>query len=545
VALAAALAAASAVVVAQPVSSPWWTYADADGTYVGAALGLLLGEPVRYLDHPGLPLEELLAAAFGVGELGDRITGGAGGAEYVDGLLLDLEQTKPLFRGLAAALYLAGAALSVFLLARLFGGWLWGLAGGMLWVAAPGLAVMSIQYRPDVALALLVLVFAYVIGRAVERRSAFLFGAAAATVGFAVMVKLHAAGLLAPLLLAAVWRHPGLGWPAELAQDGRAFLVRNRRWLVALGVVWLAVALALNLRQLPFLPTTEQVLALLFPPILVAVAWKLIDPFYAFLGAAFLAGLWLPLTFALRDGMQALVTIGNGLVGRGISGDVEPFSAPLTLPHRPLFLFLIAGVAAAVGLVKRDPRPVIWFVGALVLGVMGQARLAAVHYFAPAFILSVPAAFWLLRRGPLTVSTLATAVLVVYLVVPPLQERHRPEAEAESFAASVASGVTAIEQRLGAGEIGLVPSGWPTADSRFFQYVQRPNSYAPEYPFRLLPATTAAAGLAAERGLRLRYYTEPGAGSRGATELGIGELGTFTVRPVPNAPDVVELVGRQ
>jgi len=243
--------------------------------------------------------------------------------------------------------------------------------------------------------------------------------------------------------------------------------------------------------------------------------------------------------------MQALVAVGNGLAGRGISSDVEPFSAPLTLPERPLFLFVIAGVAAAVGLVKRDPRPVIWFVGALVLGVMGQARLAAIHYFAPAFILSVPAAFWLLRRGPLTVSTLATAVLVVYLVVPPLQERHRPEAEAESFAASVASGVTAIEQRLGAGEIGLVPSGWPTADSRFFQYVQRPNSYAPEYPFRLLPATTAAAGLAAERGLRLRYYTEPGAGSRGATELGIGELGTFTVRPVPNAPDVVELVGRQ
>jgi hypothetical protein len=57
-ALAATLAVALAIVVAQPVRSLWWTYADADATYTAASLNLLLGAarlnyrivdvPVRY-----------------------------------------------------------------------------------------------------------------------------------------------------------------------------------------------------------------------------------------------------------------------------------------------------------------------------------------------------------------------------------------------------------------------------------------------------------------------------------------------------------------
>jgi hypothetical protein len=545
IALSAALCASAVVVAAQPVRSPWWTYADADGTYVGAALDLLLGEPVRYLDHPGLPLEELLSVAFGVGELADRASGGAGGREYVDGLLLDLEQTKPLFRGLAIAFYLGGAALAVVLLARLFGHWGYGLAGGLLWIAAPGLVPMSIQYRPDVPLAGLALLFAYLIGRAVETRSALLFGAAAGTVGVAMMVKLHAAGLLVPLALAAVWRHPPAGWMSDLRRP-------RARWLAPVAGVWLAAALALNLRQLPFRPSAEQLIALLAPAAVLGTyalvsrrrPGRLFDPFYAFLGAVLLGGLWLPVSLALRDGMQALVAIGNGLTGRGISADVPLFSASLdAIPDRPFFLFALAGVAALLGLRQRDARPVIWFVGALALGVMAQARLAAPHYFAPAFMLSVPAAFWLLRRGPAKLSFVALAVVVGYLVLPVLEDRGSSAADAESFASSTAPALAAIEERLRPGEIGVVPSGWPTADSRFFQYVQRPNSYVPTYPFRFLPATAAAAQFAAAHGLELRYYTEPGAGSRATAD--VGELGTFSVRPVTGAPDVVELVGRR
>ncbi|MGH3131617.1 MAG: ArnT family glycosyltransferase, partial [Gaiellaceae bacterium] len=203
-ALAAALAASVAIVAAQPVRSAWWTYADADATYTAAGLNLLLGEPLRYLDHPGLPLEELIAGAFGIGELAD----GGTAREYVDGLMLDFDRTRAVFRGLAIGFYLSGALLSFLLAARLFGHWGWGLAAGLAWTAAPGLASMSIQYRPDVPLAVLCVVFAFLVGRAVQTRSASVFLAAGFTLGFATMVKLHAAGLLPALMLAAIWRHP-------------------------------------------------------------------------------------------------------------------------------------------------------------------------------------------------------------------------------------------------------------------------------------------------------------------------------------------------
>ena len=108
----------------------------------------------------------------------------------------DLDGSRWLFRGIAIAFYLLGAALAFVFAARLFGHWSWGFANGLLWVAAPGLVAMSIQLRPDVLLAVLCLVFAFAIARAVERRSVLWFAAAAATVGLATMVKIHALALL-------------------------------------------------------------------------------------------------------------------------------------------------------------------------------------------------------------------------------------------------------------------------------------------------------------------------------------------------------------
>ena len=64
-AAAAVVAVAVLIVVAQPLRSPWWTYADADASYTASALNLLLGEDVTFVDHPGLPLTEALAITFG------------------------------------------------------------------------------------------------------------------------------------------------------------------------------------------------------------------------------------------------------------------------------------------------------------------------------------------------------------------------------------------------------------------------------------------------------------------------------------------------
>jgi hypothetical protein len=97
---------------------------------------------------------------------------------YVDRALLNLDGSRWLFRGIAIAFYLLGAALAFVFAARLFGHWTWGLANGLLWVAAPGLVAMSIQLRPDVLLAVLCLVFAFAVARAVERRSVGWFAAA-------------------------------------------------------------------------------------------------------------------------------------------------------------------------------------------------------------------------------------------------------------------------------------------------------------------------------------------------------------------------------
>ena len=118
--------------------------------------------------------------------------------------------------------------LSFLFAARLFGHWTWGLASGLLWAAAPGLMAMSIQLRPDVALAVLTLVFGFTVARAVERRSPEWYAAAAATIGFAAMVKLHALALLPALAVAALWR------PAD-ARDAPARFhdwLRRRRALV-------------------------------------------------------------------------------------------------------------------------------------------------------------------------------------------------------------------------------------------------------------------------------------------------------------------------
>lgn len=564
-ALAGAIVAAVTIVAAQPVHSPWWTYADADAPYMAAGLNLLLGVPVRYLDHPGLPLEEVIAVSFGAGRLIEKATADESSrTDYVDGLMLDLDRARPVYRSLAIAFYLAGAILSFLLLARLFGHWTWGLAAGLLWLAAPGLAAMSIQYRPDVPLAVLVLVFGYLVGRAMERRSTGLYAAAAAVAGLAVMVKMHAGGLLVPLALAALWRHPEPGWPQRLKEDLAGVVRRRRRALAALALAWLAVAVLLNKDRVPFSPTRAQAAAVLGPAFLVGgylvagllaarlarsrLARRLFDPFYALVAAAFLAGMALPATLALPEGFQSFVNVWEGLSGGGINDEIPLFATPLDqlgdFPLRQaLVVFVLAGAAAALGLARRDPLPVVWFSGALVLAVMAQARLAAVHYFAPALVLSVPAALWLLRQERGKAASLLVWPVIAYAVVPQLQHRDGPRLDAEKFERTAAPSLELVERRLRPGEVALTPSYWPSPDTRYFELVQLHVNYTPEYPYSFLPASSAAARVAAERGWRLRYYTgREAADVTGTQTIPIGDIGVFKVRRLSGAEMVVELL---
>lgn len=563
--LAAALAATAIIVVAQPVGSPWWTYADADASYAANGLNLLHGTQVRFLDHPGLPLQELIAVAFGAQHTVNRVSGSSESRNaFVDRQMLNLDEARPIFRGLAIAFYAAGAALAFLLLARLLGHWTWGLAGGLLWIAAPGLAAMSIQYRPDVALSVLVLVFAYLLIRAVQSRSALLYGAAAVELGLTVMVKMHAAGLLVALALAAVWQPPEPGWPRRARATASDWLRRRRVWVGAALVVWLAIAVTLNAQLLPFALTTEQLVAALGPLLLVCgytglsllvrrhvvrgLLRHVFDPFYAFLGFAFFIGLALPITLDIPDGMRSFIYVFNGLTGRGINQEIALFAVPLDqLFHAPLrqalVFFVLAGAAAVVGVVKREPLPVVCFVGAAVLGVMADARLAAVHYFAPAFVMSLPGAFWLLRISRGWRSSVLVWPLVIYALLPQFNDRHGPERSFEAFRAAQAPSLRFVASRLRPGEVGLAPHAWPNPDVRYFDLVEPYVFYTPAYPYRFLSTSERSLALSETRGLSFRYYTGPDAERiTGTRQMEIGALGTFTVRRVGDAPNVVELL---
>ena len=563
-AFAAALAAALVLVEGQPIRSPWWTYADADATYSGSSLNLLLGNPVRYQDHPGLPLQELGTLAFALDYALERVGGGAGSrAAYVERVMLDFDEARPIYRGLAVALYLLGAALAFVLLARLFGHWTWGLAGSLLWLAAPGLAAMSIQFRPDVPLAVLLIVFAYLVGRAAERRSPAHYFWAAVVLGFAVMVKMHAAGLVAALVLAAAWRPPPADSLERLWTRTLAWADARRGRLVALGVAIGTVAVLINSARAPFEFTGDQrragiaaivVLAAVLGAVVVArrkraraTVRRTVD-LGALLVCGILAGIAVPIAFDIPDGLQSLVNIRNGLTGRGVNEGVDPFSVDLDQLLAPelriqFFTFVVAGVAAVLGIVRRDPRPVIWFVGASAVGLMAAARLGTLHYFAPAYVMSIPAAMWALSRNELRRASLLVWPVVLFVVWPQFDDRTAATEEQERLAAAASPTLRILESRLGPDEVGLTPTYWPHPDTRYFDVVRQFLEYTPDYRYRFLPATERGARFAMERGLRPRYFTSPLVFHVAGTQrLDIPEVGSFVVRRMEDAPLAVELV---
>ena len=568
-ALAAAVAVAVVIVLGQPLRSPWWTWADADAVYVSNGLNLLTGVQVRYLDHPGLPLEELAAVAFGADFLVARAKGDvASRADYVDGRMLDLDRTRPIYRGLAILIYLGGTVAVFLLFARLFRHWAWGLASALLWLAAPGLAIASIQYRADVLLGVLVGVFAYLVGRALEERSALLYGWAAVVLGLSVMVKLHALGLLPALALAALWRPPDAGWWPDLRTRALQRLRGDWGWgrfFASIGgLVVLAVALALNAGLFPFALARKEILVLTHPVLLVgalfALAWlarrrgvpavvgRVFSPFNAFVVTAFFVGLALPAIFDFPDWARALYLVEEAARGKGINTGVEPFELELFSLDNPgvrraFVVYGLAGIAAVVGVVKRDPQPVVWFAAAAVLVAMAFARQGYGHYFAPGFVVSIPAAMWLLSRAPRNAGLVLVWLLVAFLVVPTVYTRTGVEDAVARQLAEVSPSTDAIEERLRADEIALTAHYWPEPDNRWYRYVAFHVNYEPEYPYRFLPALSSAARIAGERGKRFRYYAGPEVESlTGTQEVPLGDLGTFTLRRLDDYPFAAELL---
>src|SRR5207245_1467292 len=167
-----------------------------------------------------------------------------------------------------------------------------------LWIAAPGLVAMSIQFRPDVLLSVLLLVFAVFLGRAMILRSPGLYAAAGITLGLATMVKMHAAGAAVSLALGAILRPPPEGWWPGWLTRSRGFARRHGLLLASIGLVWLLFAFILNRDRFPFTPSFEEKRVVVVPlAVIVAflglsivareftrsrAAARVLNPFYAF-----------------------------------------------------------------------------------------------------------------------------------------------------------------------------------------------------------------------------------------------------------------------
>jgi dolichyl-phosphate-mannose-protein mannosyltransferase len=522
---AAALSVALALVFLYGVRDPWWSSADPDGMYVGSSLNILLGNHTGYLDHPGIPTQDALALGFGAEYMIEKAAGKVDSRQaFADKQLLELDRARPLYRGWSVAIFLGGVLLVYWTLARFLGHWTWGLAGGLLFVATPELVEISYLLRPDAGLIALSLAIAVLVATALERRSAWRYVAAAALLGLTMMVKLAAVGLAVPLALAAVWRPPPAGWSRDLLEGAGRWLRRHVFWLAPVAIGWIALCVVFNRDRLPVLTNDDQrhvltnggaalggflLCAAVAEGLRLPWARRLFSGFNALLLLAFTAGLALPASLILDDGIQAVFAIWDSLTGGRVNQDIDLFSdVSLDLFTRyPLrafaLVFALAVGAAVVGARRRTWWPALLALGSLVLAVMAAARYSYYYYYGPAYAVALPGALWLLRGRRAAVPPAGWAV-VAALALPLFFHLDRPVATEKALNADAQR---LADRLLKPGEVILAQPYFPIEDVRYDGVVDGFVDYVPAtYPYRFLEAGSARV---AERGLKPRYYVAP------------------------------------
>ena len=517
-----AVGAAALLLALQPARAPWWSWADPDGAYVGSSLNIILGNHTNYLDHPGLPTQVALALGFGTEYLVGRSSGSYDDREaFADEKMLELDRTRSLYRAWAIALFLLSTLLVFAVVARLLGGWAWGLAGALLFLSAPGLGAISFLLRPDAALAALCVAVGYLTVRGFDERSAIHYTGAAVVLGFAMTFKLTAIGMLVPFLAAIVWRPPGAAWFHEIVRTIGPWTRRNGLWLVPLALAWIVIAWVLNRERLPIVQTDDQrailvnggtfvlayaAFAFVVERFRIPAADRIFRLAYAWFMVAFVAGLAIPATFVLDDGVQMLVAMRETLTGERVNADIDPFANvtfdsltayPLVVMVAVVGLGLVGGI---LGAFRREYWPTLLALGSIVLATMAAARYSFDYYYAPAYAVAIPGTLWLVRqavsrRGD--VVALAAAVLLFGYSASRVQT-WEPDREQEVNAAAQ----QLADELLRPGEVILVNDYYfPVEDVRFGSLVEGFVDYVPEFPYRFL----SAPGVAEERSLTPRY----------------------------------------
>jgi hypothetical protein len=549
-----AAVAASALLLALPDSgSPWWVYADPDGAYVGSGANILIGNHTSYLDHPGLPTQQAIAVGYGAWQLVDRARGIDGDrTAFVDRRLLDLDGSRWLYRGWAIVLFVGGALLVTHLLGKLLGHWTWGVAGGLLYLATPGVAEIAHRLRPDTFLAALAIAIVYLVVTGFERRGALRYVAAAALFGFAMTWKISIVWAALPIAVAALWHAPEPSWP----RDARAFVARSWRqhrvWLVPVAAAWVTLAVLFNRERLPVITNDDQEavvvngLALLigfavatFVTQRFRIPWaeQIFTPLSSTMLVAFALGVLVPSALVLDDALQAVVAAAQSLSGGRVNQNVDAFadvrlSAFLEFPLlAATIVFALFTASVVVGLRRRTYWPLVLATAVVPMVVVAAARFSFDYYYATAYAFALPGALWVLRGSRPRV-TLPAVVVVAVAFVPLLGDLGTEET---GLVPDNTAAQQLADDLLEPGEAIISTLDVPIEDTRWQVFVEGFGDHQPDYPYRFVVDSTWQR--ARDLGLVPTHYANkagdlPPVGETEQRELG-GEQ--FVLRRLPDA----------
>ena len=387
---------------------------------------------------------------------------------------------------------------------RLFRHWTWGVAGGVLYLAAPGIAEIAHRLRPDAMLSALSVAVAYLVVTGFEQRSASRYLAAAAVFGLAMTVKIAVLWAALPIAVAVLWRPPRPGWHRRVATSLSG--LSRPAWLaiIACLVAWLALCLRMNRDRLPVLTNDDQRAVVLDTAVLLVglvvatvlsqrfrIPWaeRIFSPLTLALVLAFGLGVFLPASLILDDGIQAVVAAAESISGGRVNEHVDAFAdfrleAFFRFPLlAATIVFALSGAAAVVGCRQRVYWPLVLMTAVVPLAVVAAARFSYDYYYAPAYAFALPGALWLLASGSRRVGL--RQALVIALVAYPLLGDLGTE-ETGQIPTGVAAAALA-DELLRPGEVILAPLDIPIEDTRWITFVDGFSDHAPPYPARFVP----------------------------------------------------------
>ena len=539
VAAAVVLVAGAALLTFQPIGSPWWTGGDADSVYIGSGLSLMGGKPTRYFDHPGIPLQELLGATL---EARWLVDGNGSRAAQSDAWFQNLDATRWAFRGWAILFYF-GSALALAAIAGLaFRDARAAAAGGLLFLGAPQVALYAIEFRPDVVIGPLSAIAVALLVAAARRRSGLLYLAAAALIGFTVTVKLHAIGLLLPLVVALALGPPAADWTTRELPVARAWARTHRRTIGAVGAAWLVLVVLLNIGSAGS-PRAKALGFIVAALALLAFCWAFarfapqrirgLATLLAAMVVAALAGFVLPNLFYAGTVPTMARWVAAALVGRGVNSDAAPLSSGLS-PLKPWAPYAALALVGTIRALRAGDRTIlIWASGALAMAGLAAARFATPHYFIPAVALAIPLVLRAVTTPGGKAPILGLVVVAAILVVP-FRHGIREGRDVKRLATAADRLDAWASDHLRTGQIGLTTI--PDGDTTYRAYIVQFSTRPPARDYRLYSADADGAAAARAAGKRIHYIIDPG------RQIDVASLGLRRVGPAPGAPKGIDVV---